>query len=63
MLVEAPKVKEVVPGVCRECGCTDDRPCRILDAPCSWVDDPPTRCSACFVDAAPFASRNGTRYQ
>jgi hypothetical protein len=30
------------PGVCRECGCSDEAPC---DGGCSWVED--DLCSAC----------------
>jgi hypothetical protein len=35
-----------MPGVCRECGCTDERAC---PGGCSWVE--PDLCSAC-VEAA-----------
>jgi hypothetical protein len=34
----------VVPGHCRWCGCTENRPC--LPA-CSWTDATQTLCSAC----------------
>lgn len=30
------------PGVCRECGCTDDAPC---EGGCSWVEE--DLCSRC----------------
>lgn len=30
------------PGVCRECGCTDDAPC---ESGCSWIED--DLCSQC----------------
>ena len=37
----------VVPGVCRYCGCTQDRPCRLHDGDeCSWIDGSRTVCSA-----------------
>lgn len=31
-----------MPGVCRECGCTNERPC---PGGCSWIE--PDLCSAC----------------
>ena len=35
------------PGVCRECGCTDEAPC---EEGCSWIE--PDLCSACCDGAA-----------
>ena len=32
-------------GVCRYCGCTDDRAC---PGGCAWVDTAHTKCSACL---------------
>lgn len=52
--------KEVIPGVCRACGCTDDRACVVSGEPCHWIDDKHTRCSACF-SAGILASKNGGR--
>jgi ParB/RepB/Spo0J family partition protein len=41
----ARKAKPKVP-TCRECGCTDDKPCETGEGePCSWVE--PDLCSAC----------------
>ena len=37
-----------MPGVCRECGCTDECACQ---PPCWWVDDSHTLCSACAYRA------------
>ena len=37
------------PGVCFQCGCTDDTPCidpQVLD-PCFWANDEETFCSWC----------------
>jgi hypothetical protein len=45
-------------GVCRECGCTEDRACMMpgsADPPigCSWADETHTLCTACqFEEAA-----------
>lgn len=46
-------------GVCRLCGCTEDKPCRFVDrsgdlgelpgGACSWVDAERTLCSACVL--------------
>ena len=37
------------PGdICRECGCTDDAPCREEFGPCSWIE--PDLCSACALE-------------
>jgi hypothetical protein len=38
------KLPDDVPGICRECACTDDRAC---NPPCSWVDAKHTLCSTC----------------
>lgn len=35
------------PGVCRQCGCTDERAC---PEGCCWVDAEETKCSACFPE-------------
>jgi len=44
------KVKVKVPrGVCRVCGCTDDRGC---PGGCYWVDEDATLCSLCADDMA-----------
>lgn len=40
-----------IPGVCRSCGCTDDRACL---GGCTWADDDHVLCSACAdEDSAP----------
>lgn len=38
------KLPADVEGICRECGCTDERAC---NPPCVWVDETHTLCSAC----------------
>ncbi len=38
------KAKKPTPGVCRECGCTEEHAC---EGGCSWADDTKTICSAC----------------
>jgi hypothetical protein len=50
----------VIPGVCRVCGCTEDRPCTVhivlpnedrsrppieFDEPCGWLDRGQTLCN------------------
>lgn len=39
-----------MPGVCRECGCTEDEACvdDVTGDPCFWVE--PDLCSACAED-------------
>lgn len=38
-------------GICRECGCTDDRACVDPEGrPCFWVED--TLCSSCHLKMA-----------
>lgn len=40
---------EPIAGVCRSCGCTEDRACPAVDGGgCFWIDETQTRCSACF---------------
>lgn len=34
-------------GVCKECGCVDDKPCKTDHGPCCWVDTTETLCSGC----------------
>jgi hypothetical protein len=48
-------MSEIIKGVCRVCGCTDDRACNTPQGPCFWVyqhnghlDESHTRCSGCF---------------
>ena len=41
----------LLPGTCRECGCTDTHAC---DGGCSWVDAEHTLCSACAPEEVPF---------
>jgi ParB/RepB/Spo0J family partition protein len=43
--VDAPSTS--TPGVCRECGCTEDNACEDEDGTCYWVDKEKTLCSAC----------------
>lgn len=38
------KDEKLQPGVCRECGCTEEKPCK---AGCSWTDKTKTLCTAC----------------
>lgn len=40
-----------MPGVCRECGCTEDEACvdDVTGDPCFWVE--PDLCSACAEEA------------
>lgn len=42
-----PAELEPVAGVCRFCGCTDERACR---GGCWWADATRTVCSACMED-------------
>lgn len=35
-------------GVCRYCGCTDERAC---EGGCHWVDDEHTECSRCYAQS------------
>ena len=46
----AKKSKGGVPGVCRECGCTEDAACETDDGPCSWANTEMTLCSNCVTD-------------
>jgi hypothetical protein len=49
---KAGKKKKPQAGVCRVCGCTDEKPC---EGGCAWIDGPKeTLCSACF-DESSFA--------
>lgn len=34
-------------GVCKVCGCTDNRACLTEYGPCSWANDEEDLCSAC----------------
>jgi hypothetical protein len=45
--------KRAQSGVCRQCGCTDERACMKYDVPCSWVDAKQTLCSSCTPAGAP----------
>lgn len=45
------------PGICAECGCTEERACDVGDTGgggCAWVDESETLCTAC-------AESDGTR--
>jgi hypothetical protein len=44
---ESATIAEVMAGVCRECGCTEDNACVVMGVPCHWSDEAKTLCSAC----------------
>jgi hypothetical protein len=47
---ELDEALERCPGVCRECGCTSERPCA---SGCTWIEE--DLCSACaLADVADF---------
>lgn len=46
-----------MPGICADCGCTDEFAC---DGGCSWLDRGHTLCSSCAPPAA-AAKKTGTR--
>ena len=50
--------EDIVAGVCRECGCTDDNCEQCVEAtgePCTWVE--PDLCSACAPAKVPKAKK------
>ena len=60
----APKkgARKGTPGVCRECGCTDDNCEQCVEAtgePCTWVE--PDLCSACAPANVPATAKKTTR--
>jgi DNA-binding XRE family transcriptional regulator len=46
--VKKAKKPAAVRGVCRQCGCTDNRACQ---GGCGWANDAHTLCTACTLDA------------
>ena len=48
----APTLAEGVKGVCRVCGCTEDKACK---GGCSWVDGPKKTLCSCCLDEATFS--------
>lgn len=47
-----PELYEIIEGICRVCGCTDDFAC---GTGCAWVNDQHTLCSACVDDGKELA--------
>jgi hypothetical protein len=45
MMAHDPLEQDEHDMLCRECGCTDGRPCMTDDGPCGWSE--PGLCTAC----------------